>query len=87
MASRATDRTVRFLRVGLRLSVVVAVLCGIADAYYRYSEALRASLPIQLKHISDSVSQLIEFDYRLQDCVGVNTTAPFCKKLQLFLNR
>lgn len=39
--SRKFAPTTKILKVGLRLSVVVAVLVGLADTYSRYSEALR----------------------------------------------
>lgn len=41
MVARPPTTTAKILRVGLRLSVVVAVLFGFADAYNRYTQTLR----------------------------------------------
>ena len=35
-----SSRATKLLRVGFRLSLVVATLCGLADAFRRYSEAV-----------------------------------------------
>jgi hypothetical protein len=50
---RRSVATGRILRVGLRLSVVVAALAGVWDAYRRYSDALadvRAGVRMQMSY-------------------------------------